>query len=445
MTTSDPDTRYHDLPPAAADLYRRLGALFATPVDTTLATAVTGLPRAETEDALAALTSAQLIDPTDADVNHSTLYQLRDHTHAATKFAENATADRAEVLRRALDHLLDTTSRAERRLTPTHRPLTRDYLYPPAEPVRFDTDEDALGWLRAHRHTLRSAVTAAEAAGIDSMVWQLTHALWPLLRADHDYPLWDTTHQVALGAARRCGSRVAEVEILGTWAVGLRSTGRHTDAIEVFDQVLRLARTYDDPRTEAQAFHELGATHLAAGRPQEAESLLLQARSRRTALMRQAEADGDADTERTFRRGVGITEVCLGEAQILQGRASEAVVTLTSARTTLLTVPDALDTARALARLGRAHALNGNHDQGEQYGQQAVAEFDRTGSGRWQARGRELLGQTLQEAGRPEDARRLYQEAVNRHTTPSDRADRARVLQRLGTLPTTEGDGNDSI
>ncbi|MFE0357532.1 tetratricopeptide repeat protein [Streptomyces nigra] len=429
--------RYQQLPPAAATVYRRLGSLFAPDVDTALAAAVSGLSRPAARDALELLHSAGVIEfaQTGDDRVRGTVYRYHDSAreHAAERFAQEEPDGRDEVLRMALDFYLDAATRAERRLTRTHRPLARDYRFEPADPVTFDTDADALAWLEAQQGNLRAAIITASAEGIDSSVWQLTHALWPLLRAHHDYDLWMVTHELGARAARRCQDPAAELEILGTWAVGLRGAGQHDDAIEAFDQVLHLARSVNDGRGEAQALHELGATHLAANRPGEAEPFLLQALTRRAEFARRAEADENTQEEITFRRAVAITRVCLGQVQLLLERPPEAISTLSAARATLLSLQDPIDAARALAWLGRAHAIDGDLDTAVLLGEQAVDEFDRAGSPRWRARSRELLGQTLQAAGRRDDAEALYQRAVAIYTPISPR-DADRVRQHLRAL-----------
>ncbi|MFD0437297.1 tetratricopeptide repeat protein [Streptomyces chartreusis] len=423
----------------AAAVYRRLGSLPVLDVDTALAAAVAGLTWQTAGDALNTLLSAGMIEPVQTADDGSVrgrVFQFHDSAreHAAQVFAQEEPTDPDNVLRRALDCYLDTATRAERRLTRTHRPLARDYLHQPAEPVTFDTDTAALAWLEAAQPSLDAAITAAAAAGLDSSVWQLTHALWPLLRAHHDYDLWDRTHALALRSARSCQDSLAELEILGTWSVGLRSAGRHDDAIEAFDQVLSLARAAHDARGEAQALHELGATHLAAGRPEEAEPLLVLAYQQRAALVRSAAATGNTREQETFERAVAITDVCLGQVRLLLGRPpSDAVTLFSSARTTLLTLKDDIDAARALAWLGRAHALNGDLSKGGRFGRKAVAEFDLTGSHRWQARSRELLGQTLQAGGHHDDAAALYREAL-RIYTPISPPDADRVQERLNAL-----------
>nr|WP_024126517.1 tetratricopeptide repeat protein [Streptomyces sp. FR1]AHE39136.1 Putative regulator protein [Streptomyces sp. FR1] len=429
--------RYQQLPPAAATVYRRSGSVFALDVDPALAAALSGLSQPAAQDALEVLHSAGMIEAAQAgeDPVRGAVYRYHDSAreHAAERFAQEEPDGGHEVLRMALDFFLDAASRAERRLTPTHRPLAREYQFEPADPVSFDTDAEALAWLEAQQDNLRAAVLTASAAGLDSSVWQITHALWPLLRAHHDYDLWTVTHSHAARAARTCGDPAAELEILGTWAVGMRGAGQHDDAIEAFDQVLHMARSANDGRGEIQALHELGATHLAANRPEDAEPFLLQALNRRSEFARRAEADENTREEITFRRAAAITKVCLGQVQLRLERPSEAIDTLSSARATLASLQDSIDAARALAWLGRAHALDGDLGKGAVLGQQAVDECDRAGSPRWRAHSRELLAQTLQAAGRRDDAEALYQRAVGIYTPISPR-DAARVRQRLRAL-----------
>jgi tetratricopeptide (TPR) repeat protein len=431
--------QYHHLPFQAAAVYRRLGSLTVRDFDTPLAAAVAGLTWQTAADALSTLHSAGMIEPLetwDDDSVRGQVFQFHDSAreHAAQTFAQEEPADTDNVLRRALDYYLDTATRAEHRLAPFHRPLARDYLYQPAEPIAFGTDAAALAWLEAVQASLDAAIAAAADAGLDSSVWQLTHALWPLLHVHHDYDLWDRTHSLALRSARICQDPIAELEILGTWAGGLRNAGRHDDAIEAYDQVLSLARAAHDARGEAQALHELGATHLAAGRPEEAEPLLVLAFQQRAALARAAAENGNAQDQKTFERAVAITDVCLGQVRLLLRRPpSDAVALFASARTTLLALKDPIDAARALAWLGRAHALNGDLGKGGRFGRKAVAEFDRTGTRRWQARSREFLGQTLQTAGRHDDAAVFYREALVIYT-PISPPDADRVQGRLHAL-----------
>ncbi|WP_031066002.1 tetratricopeptide repeat protein [Streptomyces sp. NRRL F-5527] len=429
------DRSYWSLPrsTAAPAVYRRMGSLFALDFDVPLTAAVCNLSRSEAEAALDQLRELKLIELRGKVSSRGRVYRFHDiaREHARARATMEATfGEPEEVLQRALDFYLATASTAERMLTRTHRPLRRDYVYPPADPVGFPDDATALAWLYAQRDNVLRALRAAVAAGLDRPTWQLAHAIWPLLRSSHDYELWFVSHELGLQAARRCQDREAEVEMLSTWGVGLRGAGKFKDAARTFTAVLQIAREEQDRRAESQALHELGAVNLHGGDPAEAEAFLLQARQQRTELARTSESEPD---RLTYTRAVAITNICLGQAQLELGHATAAIETLTAARSTLLEVEDWFDAARALAWLARACAAADDAGKGEEYGRLAVAECDASGSARWRAHSRELLGHTHRGSGRPDLARSVYEEAIAIYSAVS-RRDESRVRQALQDL-----------
>ncbi len=425
-------------------VYRRLGSLFVLDVDAALTAAVCHLTHEEAAEHLRLLRAAHLLEPAPGHEHpvRGDVYRFHDaaRVHARGRAqAEAAAGELDDVLRRALDFFLANTTTVEHIVTQTHRLLARDYAHPLAHPLAFDGEETALAWLVAQRDNLFAAIRAAHAGGLDTSVYQLAHALWPLLRATHDYPLWFESHSLGLQAARRCGDWVAERELLGTWAVGLRGAGRFDQAAQAFTEVLSLARAGQDLRAEAQALHELGSVALETDRLEEAESRLLEAKALRVALSRTGQEQRDRVT---FQRSVAITDVCLGQVLLKAGRPSEAVETLASARRTLLDVRDPLDAGRdldirdpldagrALAWLARAYAEAGDLTAGEEQGRHAVAEFDQLDVTRWRARSRELLGHTLRAAAKRDEARAKYREAIKLYERVS-RRDVRRVQQAL--------------
>ncbi|MGA5442405.1 tetratricopeptide repeat protein [Streptomyces griseoincarnatus] len=430
---------YAALPPEAptAMVYRRLGALFVVDVDAALTAAVCDLSWAEAAEQLRLLRSVQLLEPASGAEHpeRGAVYQFHDaaRVHARGRAqAEAADGELDEVLRRALDFYLAGATAAELVLTPTHRRIGREYRFPVRQELVFD-ETAALAWLVAQRDNLFGAIRAAHTAGLDTSLYQLAHALWPLLRARHDYRLWFDSHSLGLQAARRCGDRVAQRELLSTSAVGLRAAGRLDNATAAFTEVLALARADRDQRAEAQALHELGSVYLDRDKPEEAEDFLTQARTLRETLSRTSEEELD---RRTFQRSVAITDICIGQVLLKADRPAEAIETLTSARTTLFTIReirDPLDAARALAWLGRAYTLAGDLTAGESYGRHAVNEFDQLGIDRWRARSRELLAQNLQAASDVDGARALYRQALRFYEQVSQR-DARRVRQALARL-----------
>ncbi|WP_073224305.1 hypothetical protein [Streptomyces sp. NBRC 110465] len=437
--TSSLDLAYAALPPAPAGLYRCLGLLAFTPdVDSALAAAVADLPLHTAERGLRALCEAGLLTVrAEADPVRGAVYTLHDETRAhARRHAEEMATDGEpeERLRRVLDHLLHTLTAAERILTPEHRRLTRTYHYPPAAPAPFTDADGATAWLTAYGGHFLPAIRAAAAAGLHATTWQLTHALWCWLRLAHDYFAWAESHALAADAARTDGNSLAQYEIINTWGIGLRNEHRHDTAVEKFTEVLTLTRAARDQRGAAQALHEIGTTHLAAGRRDLAGQFLTEARELRDGL---ADAAADPDERRAHRRSVALTDISLGELALALGQGDEAVARLTTARDTLLDIPDALDAARAGAYLGRAHALAGDYGAAEDEGLRAVRECTALGTSRWTARSTEMLGRTLLEARRYAEARTLLQEARDLFA-PISTADTERVdvlLQRLDSTP----------
>ncbi|MCT9107598.1 hypothetical protein N4G69_18465 [Streptomyces mirabilis] len=429
------DQSYWSLPrstPTPA-VYRRMASVFTVDFDVPLTAAACSLTCSEAETILEQLHERHLIELHRESASRGRVYRFHNtaRAHARVLAALEATlGEPEELLQRSLDFYLANASAAEKILTPTHRPLRRDYVYPPAELIVFADDATALAWLYEQRDNLLRAVRAAAATDLDRTTWQLTHAIWPLLRSSHDYELWFQSHELGLHAARRCGDREAEVEMLNTWGVGLRGAGEFEAAAQTFAAVLQLARERQDRRAGAQAFHELGSVNLHRGRPSEAEGFLLQARQQRVELGNASEFEND---RLTYTRAVAITDVCLGQVQLELRRPAEAIETLRGARRTLLEIQDSFDAARAFAWLARAHATVGDQGKGEEEGLRAIAECDAAGSARWRAHSRELLGHTLREIGDVDPARGLYQEAIVIYAAVS-RRDEDRVRQCLQAL-----------
>ena len=108
-------------------------------------------------------------------------------------------------------------------------------------------------------------------------------------------------------------------------------------------------------------------------------------------------------------------------------------VALTSARACLIEVADAHDAARALAWLGRAHSLAGDHEDAERAGQQAHDEFVEHCARQWTARSLEMLGQSAAAAGRGDDAVSRFAQALDQYSGLSA-VDAERVRRQLAAV-----------
>ncbi|MEV5279804.1 tetratricopeptide repeat protein [Streptomyces sp. NPDC006692] len=425
--TSSLNEAYWGLSRPSAHVFRSMGHLFPYDVDAAVTAAVCGLTLEKAEEELAALAGVGLLITVREDAARGTVYGFHDEvrTYARHRAVAEATdGELDEQTRRALDFYLATITAAEYLLTDTHRRLARDYRFKPGGPAPFTGKDGAAAWLQAQSGNLLPAVRTAAEAGLPQTTWQLTHALWAYLRLTHDHALWFEAHELGLTAARECGDRLAEQEMLNTWGIGLRGDSQFEAAVGRFEQVLQIARASVDRRGEAQALHEIGSTYLAADRMDTARAPLEQGRALRQILGAEAT---DPHEQRTYARAVALSDTALGQVAISLGDTAGAITRLTSARATLLDIQDALDAARALAWLARAHALSNDLEAAEREGRQAVAECSAVRSPRWTARSLELLGRTLREAGHSDQARAAFEQSLEIYTAlnPLD-ADRVR-------------------
>lgn len=426
--TSAVTASYGDLPDTTARVYRRL-ALLPQPatLDLHSCAAALDLPWNQTAWELDTLTEARLLEHLDTQADQGgpgRTFRFHDEVchHAVQRAAEEETElTRREVLRRWLDWLLNTATRAERLLTPAHLPLDRDMIYPPQVPPPFTSDIGALKWLTAHQSDFAAGVTTAEEYGWDSLVWQLPHSAWPLFNLVRPLELWLDLHERGLAATRRCGHREAERDMLTTGAIGLRGLNRHPEAIEWSSAALISARQDQDRRAESQALHEIGVAHQALDERELASTVLHEALAIREEIQ--------------YWRGAALTRLILGLVELGEDRTTQATDYLAVAQRVLTEEGDRFNAARAQAWLGLAYARRDDHTTAEDLLNQALAEFNAVGALPWQGRSLEMLGQVAEDQQQHHQARHLYTQALEIVATTSPK-DAPRIRGRLSALPT---------
>ncbi|MFJ5302414.1 tetratricopeptide repeat protein [Streptomyces sp. NPDC088350] len=430
---------YRLLAPELASAYRRLSVLPVPVITPPLAAAVCETTPDEADRVLDELAEVNLIEDLGPDPRTGLgRYRFHDllRAHARERAAAEETAEGVErAVRAAVDFHLAAATAAELLLTPSHRTLRRDYSRPPGPPP-FTDAAGALRWLDAERAALMAVLRDAAERGRHAAAWQLADALWPLCLRLRPYDLWIEAHEIGLAAARRDGDRDGISRMLTSGGTGLYNVGRYEDAAAWFRQALDAAREDGASlaaqgegcglaaarRAEAQALHGLGQTHRLAGR-------LAEARECFTSALTLREEIG-------HRRGAALTRLALGDTALAAGRPEEALPQLARAREELLAADDPHDAARALAFLGRAHALadGADHERAERQLLAALAEFEGTGSVPWQARVLEMLGEGAAERDDIGRARDWYEQSLARYG-PFSGPDRHRLEERLRSLP----------
>ncbi|MCX4749206.1 hypothetical protein OG455_27500 [Kitasatospora sp. NBC_01287] len=416
------DHTYEALPSASACFYRQLSALPVPDFDGAMAAAAAGLTATQAAAHLAALSERGLLDDAGQAPVRGPLFRMRDEVrdHARQMATdEDGTAATEAVLRSYIDWLLAATTTAERMLTPHHLRLDRTYRYPPAMPMRFDNHAEALSWLETQLPSFTSVLAAAAAAGWDSSVWQLVHAMYPAWHRLRPTALQITTHELGLAAAQRDGNRLAQAEMASAGAGGLRAAGRYDEAVALLTFALKLAEEDGDERGQAQYLLGIGSSLHAGERYDEAAPHLLAAKERFEALGRW--------------RSAALAQILLGSIASFLGRFEVAFQLLTQARQRLVEVGDQLDAARALAWLADAHSRHGEFERAQELLSQAGAEFGEV-SRHWQARVVELHGQAAEREGLPDRARELYEDSRCRFDALASSRDTARLVDRLSAL-----------
>ncbi|MCA1220599.1 ATP-binding protein [Streptomyces sp. 8L] len=416
------DESYRRLPPRLARGYRLLGLVPLVALDRAVAASALALPGDDAEHVLDELTEASMLENHGTGGEESARERFRFHdltrAHAARRaMAHDSEEERRDTVRRVVDHCLWTATAAEALLAPAHRNLPRTYEFRPEEPAPFGDAAQALRWFAEESSNLMTALRVAAEQGWDDTAWQLADACWPLFLRLRSYDLWIEAHRVGRAAAERAGDPAAVSRMLTSGGTGLRNAGLFDEAVDWFTRAGELAATTGDRKAQAQSLHGLGQTHRLAGR-------LVRARAHFTRALALREEIG-------YRRGAALTGICLGDIELSTNHPEEAFHRLERARADLLAEHDGYDAARALAFLGRAAAMSGRgRALAERHLALALEEFAAAGSVHWQARTREMMGETAEEWQDAAAARDHYRRSLALYT-PVSEADATRVAERL--------------
>ncbi|MFJ8745294.1 ATP-binding protein [Embleya sp. NPDC127516] len=395
------DVSYRDLPELSALLYRSLGVHPGPDFGPIVGAAVLGAravpdPEEAARSVLESLLDRNLItEATDGRYRFHDLIRL----HAVAKLSDRPSQEQDDAVRAMLDHYLATATRAEEILEPQHRSLARDYADDGVPYVEFADEKEALAWLEAHRVTLVAAVRTADEAGLHSVAWQLTDALWPLFLRGKYLADARTAHVIGLRAARACADSAAESRMLTSGGLCESSAGGHAEALRMFTDAIRVCVDSADAVGAARARNYTGLALLRLGRLDEAAEAFREAEIRCRAL-------GDD-------RPAALARFNRADVALRSGRLDRALEHAEAARAELARVGDEYNAARARALIGRALSASARHDQAEAH-LAAALDVLRDHNARVEvAHVLTALGETAALQGRPEHARQLYTEALD--------------------------------
>ncbi|MFG2692182.1 hypothetical protein [Kitasatospora sp. NPDC048407] len=297
------DAAYAELGDDAAQLYRTLAECpgpFATEYT---AAALLGQGLAATEDALAELVAAGLLDYRAGGYRRHAL--VRGHADRRARQADPDGTERADARRRVLHWLRRQSARAD--LVMAGARLTVEAEVPPLPGVP-DADlgtvkSQALHWMEANRQALYGAVALAHDSGRDQDAVALAESLWTHFLDHPRHADAIEAFAAAVAAADRADRLPARIRTRCLLARPLWETARFEEAATAVDRARALADLLGDAsadrRLAASAIDFHGQLALAEGQ------WATEHRDADTARAHFATARADFDAARAIHQEIG--------------------------------------------------------------------------------------------------------------------------------------------
>ncbi|MEU4762296.1 BTAD domain-containing putative transcriptional regulator [Actinosynnema sp. NPDC023794] len=335
---------YRALPPAAARVFRLLGALPGADFDAEAAGAATG---SDVRHELAVLASGHLVEEIGLD-----RYRLHDLLRVYA--AELADPDEsAAAVARVLDWYLDRAAAAVAAVETDAGPGDRD---------------TAARWLEAERRNLVAATRLAATSGLHEHAWRLPNTLWR-----HWFTLgllddWTATHEVGLTSARVLGDIRAQAETLNALGVAHQTSQRHTDAVDAYEQALALWEELGDHAGAARTLTNIAVVHYLAGRYRDAVE-----QGERVLALRLGQDDAF---------GEAVAHTALGGFHLRLGDPARALDHGQRALTVFEKLANRFGVAAATLNLGHVHRRAGEPDRAAAHYHDALVRFRELGDQR---------------------------------------------------------------
>lgn len=376
---------YQALDPPAQRMFRLLGLMPSGGVTSAVAAALAGVPRAEAEDLLDAVTRVHLAAQVGA--RRFACHDLVLEYAAERGSADDGPAERLAAVRRMFDYYLHTIIDATRaggfstRFDPPERPAAG------VTPEHFGAAAEAFAWFDTEWENLAAVLAHLAEQGPRSFAWRLVAAMQDLLHHRRSLAEWlrvaelgltAATHENdlrgraamrlslgdvhwrmadldaalhayehALPLARRAGWERGEALALQGSGVALKQLGELRRAIVRYRKAVDISRRLGYRRGEYTALNNLASAHLTLARLDRAEEYLLLA----LPLVREA---GNKHLE-------AITLVNLGLVRQKQARFGDARSALTHSMAVAREVGSAYAEAVAHETFGRVHSDVGHY------------------------------------------------------------------------------------
>ncbi|WP_049797268.1 AfsR/SARP family transcriptional regulator [Kribbella flavida] len=385
-----------------------------------LAAALIGEPRQRARRLMDRLAAVHLLQVVGRD--HYRLHDLL--AVFAAELAERE-PERKDALTRLDDWYILTTAAARTALLRAVR--DRDYQPRTAlEPLEFEGLPDAFAWYRRRHGAVQRLVHAAAERGDHERVVALTAELCDLQTVDRDPDTveWLAIAELGVQAADELGDPALRGWARFRRARGLFLSGDPTGAIAEQQKVCDLARLHGNARLLAAALTFLTAALGTIGQREEAR----QAATEAVELAR-------ASTERSMRLRLAHALINLGGTELdLVEPIADAIEHTTEALEIYRELESGYHAGRALANLSEMAMATGDAKQALAYTDAALAEL----AGLEDRLSQQPLsihrGHVLVALGRRDEARAVWQQALEVFTAAGDDRRRAELTELIAGL-----------
>jgi DNA-binding SARP family transcriptional activator len=412
-------------------LFRLLGLLLAPSFPAWVAAEVLGAELGAAEGLLERLVDAQLVESAGLDQAGQLRYRLHDLLRLfATERLEAEEPAKAQeaALDRTLRAYLTLAERADGVLEPSG--LKRHGSDPAPDqrarhPLAATVERDPLGWFEAERLSLLAAVAQACDAGFWELAWRLADSLSSFFELRAYWDDWQSTHSLALTAARQASDRDAEGRMLVSLSEVHTYRTRTDDAISYLHQALAAFRGTGNRRGELQCLLSLGEIGRLQGRFDDATTLLEQSLA------------GFRELGKPSFEAVALCY--LGDVHYQQGRLGAAVACLEHSLSLMRAIGDRSWEAPILRRLALAHGLQGRFAEAVACLEQSLALVRAIGDRHGEAYVLQSLGEIHHKQGHLEQAAGDLEQSITLARAIGDRGAEAYALLTLGDVRRQQG------
>lgn len=370
-------------------------ALVPAPLDLEAIATANALSTTESIAAIAQLTRAGLVDQGDG--------RVRLHDLARDWISNQPPVGSADKVRRLVRYFAATVDAMDRSLLPARgRP-----------PLSIDVDDlsiakevssygGALRWADANLANLIPLARHARAEGELLVAQELAHALTSYLNLRKPWEEWIELCRILLGANDVPPHSEMEANLMNLLGIGLRETGAHNEAAELFDRAHLGYRSFGNGSGAAMALNNLSLCQQALGdlgasvqtlkagldlvSMDDSFRIAILEHNVAEALLAQGDADGavaaatravDAAKSAGDEGGVATSLTTLGEALLIAEDVIGAAECFGQARSVQQSMGDEHGLGFTLRRLGQMRAQLGDSDAASRLMQEALDIFQR--------------------------------------------------------------------